>query len=268
MPRGPSRALAAGIAAPDVPQDRRDSRAAGKGRRDVRMAQDRRRPCLPAHRQSAPAHPPIGYNTVTSAGRSQPEPALVEDLGHGIRIDATKILKHARPRPASIVSPVDHVSRRIGDRGQGSRPPPAAPTRRRSAIGLQLRIVRHFVGDRLQPPSIDSVEAIPAGSGSVVHVNGQSCAVYCDDAGTAHALSARCTRLGCLVAFNDAERPGSAPATDRVSPWIGRFCKDRRTSPSNEPIATPPGIGRCLTSRENTSRDHGGGPMSNFNLSK
>lgn len=46
---------------------------------------------------------PSAMTAVTSAGRNQPEPALVEDLGHGIRIDATKILKHAWPRPASIV---------------------------------------------------------------------------------------------------------------------------------------------------------------------
>jgi Rieske Fe-S protein len=35
--------------------------------------------------------------------------------------------------------------------------------------------------------------------------------VYRDEAGTLHAVSATCTHLGCIVAFNDAERAWECP---------------------------------------------------------
>ncbi|WP_372507980.1 Rieske 2Fe-2S domain-containing protein [Nocardia amikacinitolerans] len=35
--------------------------------------------------------------------------------------------------------------------------------------------------------------------------------MFRDDAGTPHAVSATCTHLGCLVAFNDAERAWECP---------------------------------------------------------
>lgn len=75
----------------------------------------------------------------------------------------------------------------------------------------QADVVRHFVGDRLHTTHLDSVAEIPPGTGAVVRVNGQRCAVYRDPAGVARAVSARCTHLGCLVAFNDAETAWECP---------------------------------------------------------
>jgi glycine/D-amino acid oxidase-like deaminating enzyme len=78
----------------------------------------------------------------------------------------------------------------------------------------QSDVARHFVGDRLQHlkgPSTASVEHIAPGDGAVVHVNGKRCAVHRDQDGNVHAVSAKCTHLGCLVAFNRAERTWECP---------------------------------------------------------
>ncbi|MDX3323447.1 MULTISPECIES: FAD-dependent oxidoreductase [Streptomyces] len=75
----------------------------------------------------------------------------------------------------------------------------------------QAEVAQHFVGDRLKTTHVDSVAEIAPGSGGVVRVEGRRCAVYRDADGTAHAVSARCTHLGCLVAFNEAETAWECP---------------------------------------------------------
>ncbi|MFH9613512.1 FAD-dependent oxidoreductase [Streptomyces pratensis] len=75
----------------------------------------------------------------------------------------------------------------------------------------QAEVARHFVGDRMNTTHVDSVSEIAPGSGAVVRVEGRRCAVYRDEDGTAHAVSARCTHLGCLVAFNEAETAWECP---------------------------------------------------------
>lgn len=75
----------------------------------------------------------------------------------------------------------------------------------------QAEVARHFVGDRLRSTHVDSVDDITPGTGAVVRVDGRRCAVYRDEGGNVHALSARCTHLGCLVAFNEAETAWECP---------------------------------------------------------
>jgi glycine/D-amino acid oxidase-like deaminating enzyme/nitrite reductase/ring-hydroxylating ferredoxin subunit len=75
----------------------------------------------------------------------------------------------------------------------------------------QADVARHFVGDRLCTPRVDSISDITPGTGAVVRLNGSHCAVYRDQAGVAYAVSARCTHLGCLVAFNPAETVWECP---------------------------------------------------------
>jgi len=76
---------------------------------------------------------------------------------------------------------------------------------------LQAKVARRFVGDRLRSSQADSVDDIAPGEGAVLRVEGRRCAVYRDDTGALHAVSARCTHLGCIVAFNDAERVWECP---------------------------------------------------------
>jgi glycine/D-amino acid oxidase-like deaminating enzyme/nitrite reductase/ring-hydroxylating ferredoxin subunit len=75
----------------------------------------------------------------------------------------------------------------------------------------QAEVAAHFVGDRLRTAHADDLAAIAPGTGAVVRLRGRHCAVYRDQDGTPHAVSARCTHLGCLVAFNDAERTWDCP---------------------------------------------------------
>ncbi|MEU3038603.1 FAD-dependent oxidoreductase [Streptomyces griseoaurantiacus] len=75
----------------------------------------------------------------------------------------------------------------------------------------QAKVARHFVGDRLTSMTGPGVEEIAPGDGAIVQVGGKRTAVYRDETGVLHALSARCTHLGCLVAFNRAERAWECP---------------------------------------------------------
>lgn len=75
----------------------------------------------------------------------------------------------------------------------------------------QAEVGRHFLGDRLRPSHVDALGDIPCGTGALVRVNGGLRAVYRQDDGILRALAARCTHLGCLVAFNAAERTWECP---------------------------------------------------------
>ncbi|GAA0485687.1 iron-sulfur-binding protein [Paractinoplanes deccanensis] len=76
---------------------------------------------------------------------------------------------------------------------------------------LQAKVAAHFVGDRLRPSRADSIDDIGPGEGAIVRVGGRQCAVHRDAAGDVHALSARCTHLGCIVTFNEAETAWECP---------------------------------------------------------
>ncbi|MEU0787357.1 FAD-dependent oxidoreductase [Streptomyces sp. NPDC006173] len=73
---------------------------------------------------------------------------------------------------------------------------------------------KHFVKDRLDTLGDGSngpVATLPPGEGTVVRAHGRPCAVHRDGRGDLHAVSAVCTHLGCLVAFNNAERTWECP---------------------------------------------------------
>jgi Rieske Fe-S protein len=78
-------------------------------------------------------------------------------------------------------------------------------------LKLQAKVAGHLVGDRVRRSHVDSVADVEAGTGAVLRVAGERCAVYRDDAGNVHAVSARCTHLGCIVSFNDAETAWECP---------------------------------------------------------
>ncbi|GAA1802541.1 FAD-dependent oxidoreductase [Luedemannella flava] len=79
-----------------------------------------------------------------------------------------------------------------------------------AVVRANTAVAAHFVGDRMTTGA-GSVAELPAGAGAVIRVDGQRRAVYRDDAGQLHAVSATCTHLGCTVAFNDAERTWDCP---------------------------------------------------------
>ncbi len=108
------------------------------------------------------------------------------------------------------------------------------PTREAGPLlKLQATVARHFIGDRIQRSGVSSLDAIAPGAGAVVRVGAEQRAVYRDDSGAVHALSARCTHLGCIVHFNDAERAWECPCHG------SRFAPDGTViqGPANEPLA-------------------------------
>ncbi len=100
---------------------------------------------------------------------------------------------------------------------------------------LQASVARHFIGDRVATTHVDSVDEIPPGSGAVVRVHGRRCAVYRDDSGGVHAVSARCTHLGCIVAFNAAEEAWECPCHGSRFGVDGRVVHGPATRPL-EPV--------------------------------
>ena len=85
----------------------------------------------------------------------------------------------------------------------------------RQGAGQVLRenagVARHFVGDRLRtlhPPAADD---LAPGQGGIVTIDGARVAAFRGDDGRVHAVDARCTHMGCQVAFNTAERTWDCP---------------------------------------------------------
>ena len=66
-------------------------------------------------------------------------------------------------------------------------------------------------GDWVKGGDVDSPEQIPPGEGAILRKGEQRVAVYRDQNGKIHALSAACTHLGCVVSWNAAETSWDCP---------------------------------------------------------
>jgi glycine/D-amino acid oxidase-like deaminating enzyme/nitrite reductase/ring-hydroxylating ferredoxin subunit len=76
---------------------------------------------------------------------------------------------------------------------------------------LNATVAAHFIGDRLHPPDTATTDDIPAGEAKVVSDHHGKTGVYRDETGNLHAVSLRCTHLGCLLRFNQAENSWDCP---------------------------------------------------------
>ena len=84
----------------------------------------------------------------------------------------------------------------------------------KSFVKENLNVAKRFVADRIAPEQLEiaAPEDLAPGEGRVVlGEGGGQVALSRDDDGTLHALSARCTHLGCLVKWNHAERSWDCP---------------------------------------------------------
>jgi Rieske Fe-S protein len=70
---------------------------------------------------------------------------------------------------------------------------------------LNAKVAKDFLGDRLRPGEVSDPEAVPRGEARVLRDGMDRTGVYRDEQGAAHAVSLRCTHLGCLLRFNGAE---------------------------------------------------------------
>jgi glycine/D-amino acid oxidase-like deaminating enzyme/nitrite reductase/ring-hydroxylating ferredoxin subunit len=73
------------------------------------------------------------------------------------------------------------------------------------------RVGYRLVADRVLAPGRRKIEDLAPGAGAIVTSAGQKVAGYRDDNGGLHAVSTRCTHLGCQVAWNAAERSWDCP---------------------------------------------------------
>jgi glycine/D-amino acid oxidase-like deaminating enzyme/nitrite reductase/ring-hydroxylating ferredoxin subunit len=74
-----------------------------------------------------------------------------------------------------------------------------------------LDVGLRFVGDRLLTLRPAPARDLAPGEAGLRELNGEKVAAYRDPDGRLHAVSGRCTHLGCLVAWNAAERTWDCP---------------------------------------------------------
>jgi glycine/D-amino acid oxidase-like deaminating enzyme/nitrite reductase/ring-hydroxylating ferredoxin subunit len=78
-------------------------------------------------------------------------------------------------------------------------------------VRMNAKVGADFIGDRIAPAEAASVREVPRGAARVVRRGVGKVGVYRDPRGAVHAVSLRCTHLGCLLRFNAAERSWDCP---------------------------------------------------------
>ncbi|WQN26538.1 FAD-dependent oxidoreductase [Stutzerimonas stutzeri] len=80
---------------------------------------------------------------------------------------------------------------------------------------------------------VDDLDAIGPGEGGVITRGDEQLAVWRDDAGTLHAVSAACTHMGCSVTWNNADRTWDCPCHGSIFQADGEVIH----GPAIEPLA-------------------------------
>jgi glycine/D-amino acid oxidase-like deaminating enzyme/nitrite reductase/ring-hydroxylating ferredoxin subunit len=76
---------------------------------------------------------------------------------------------------------------------------------------VNAKVALDFFGDRMIQSLRGGVGDLPPGEARVVRDGAGKTGVFRDDKGALHAVSLRCTHLGCLLRFNGAERSWDCP---------------------------------------------------------
>lgn len=136
---------------------------------------------------------------------------------------------------AAIVA--DRITGR-GDAGTFS-PQRVSPRSLPTLARIGAKVGVDLVGDRLAPGQGRSAAEVPRGEARVIRHGTDRTGVYRDDDGALHAVSVRCTHLGCLVRFNGAERSWDCPCHGSRFDVGGAVLE----GPAMQPLArrTPPG---------------------------
>ncbi len=107
-----------------------------------------------------------------------------------------------------------------------SRPPLRHPGRSQAAgsvkefVAQGVGFAKHFVRGRLSKADTTPAANLASDEARVLQVDGEKLAVFRDEQGSLHAISAVCTHLGCLVEWNRAEESWDCPCHG------SRFCID------------------------------------------
>ncbi len=80
-----------------------------------------------------------------------------------------------------------------------------------SLVSTNATVAKYLAGDHLRALRGDALADLPPGGATVTRRGTTLLAAYRDESGALHAVQARCTHLGCLVAFNNAERSWDCP---------------------------------------------------------
>jgi glycine/D-amino acid oxidase-like deaminating enzyme/nitrite reductase/ring-hydroxylating ferredoxin subunit len=80
-----------------------------------------------------------------------------------------------------------------------------------TGIKQTLSVGMHWVGDRLKGLGTSALSEVAPGEGQLVTIDGEQLGAYRDEQGAMHAVSAVCPHLGCIVAWNSAEKSWDCP---------------------------------------------------------
>jgi glycine/D-amino acid oxidase-like deaminating enzyme/nitrite reductase/ring-hydroxylating ferredoxin subunit len=101
----------------------------------------------------------------------------------------------------------------------------------RAVVSENLETAAHLVSGHLKPVSHAPLSELPIGVGRIVSHDGKRLAVYRDQDGGLHAVSAICTHQGCQVAFNPRERSWDCPCHGSRFDLEGRVLDGPATKP-------------------------------------
>ncbi len=101
------------------------------------------------------------------------------------------------------------------------------------------RVGVRFVADRILARGQRDIAELDIGEAGIVSCNGQKVAGYRDEEGRLHAVSSRCTHLGCQVAWNDAERSWDCPCHGSRFDPDGQILNGPATKPLDPRPTTP-----------------------------
>jgi len=111
--------------------------------------------------------------------------------------------------PAEVICKVaeaeDHDLVVVGNKGM-------AGTRRFLLGSVPSKVAHQSPTDVLIARTVGlGIEDIVAGHGGVVDADGKRMAIFRDEQGTVHAISPRCTHMGCTVDWNDTDKTWDCP---------------------------------------------------------
>jgi glycine/D-amino acid oxidase-like deaminating enzyme/nitrite reductase/ring-hydroxylating ferredoxin subunit len=103
----------------------------------------------------------------------------------------------------------------------------------RSLVSENVNVARTFVRGHLRGTTGDDPAAVAPGEATVLDLPGGRAAVHREPSGRLHVVSASCTHLGCVVAWNATERSWDCPCHG------SRFAPDGTvvSGPAFEPLA-------------------------------
>jgi glycine/D-amino acid oxidase-like deaminating enzyme/nitrite reductase/ring-hydroxylating ferredoxin subunit len=97
-----------------------------------------------------------------------------------------------------------------------------------------INVVTQYAKGYMSGSEVESEVAVAAGCGAVVRHGMSKAALYRDDAGTLHKLSAVCPHLGCVVAWNAVEKTWDCPCHGSRFSATGKVI----TGPANSDLKT------------------------------